>query len=137
MLAFSPLYRIDPNTVVKTHTRMAEVETMRFIRNNTSIPVPAVQNAYRDDESRQVVIVMDFVQGKTLERARGEMQEAEREPVTSQLRDMAELRQFKGSYIGCIDGSQCNDQYFDEDSEAYGPYKTEEEFNHGIVKAMK
>ncbi|RBQ70446.1 hypothetical protein FVER14953_12260 [Fusarium verticillioides] len=137
-LAFSPVYRIDPWTVVKTHTRMAEAETMRFIRANTLIPVPEVQNAYRDDTTGHTVLIMDYVEGKMLKDAWPAYSEAERESVISQLRGyMAQLRGFKGDFIGCIDGTACNDQYFCEDPEGYGPYKTEQDFNQGIVKAMK
>ncbi|KAF4460116.1 kinase-like domain [Fusarium albosuccineum] len=137
-LAFGPVYRINPTTVVKTHARMAEVEMMKFVRDNTSIPVPEVQNAYTDEKSSKVVIVMDYVEGKTLKDAWIDLTEAERESVISQLRDyMTELHAFKGDFIGCINGTACNDQYFDDDPEGYGPYKTEEEFNQGIVKAMK
>ncbi|PNP75959.1 hypothetical protein FNYG_10819 [Fusarium nygamai] len=130
-LAFSPVYRIDPKTVVKTHTRMAEAETMRFIRANTSIPVPEVQNAYRDDTTGHTVIIMDYVEGKMLKDAWPAYSDAERESVISQLRG------FKGDFIGCIDGTACNDQYFCEDPEGYRPYKTEQDFNQGILKAMK
>ncbi|EWG53934.1 hypothetical protein FVEG_12260 [Fusarium verticillioides 7600] len=137
-LAFSPVYRIDPWTVVKTHTRMAEAETMRFIRANTLIPVPEVQNAYRDDTTGHTVLIMDYLEGKMLKDAWPACSEAERESVISQFRGyMAQLRGFKGDFIGCIDGTACNDQYFCEDPEGYGPYKTEQDFNQGIVKAMK
>jgi hypothetical protein len=137
-LAFGPVYRINPTTVVKTHTRMAEAEMMRFVSANTSIPVPQVQNAYTDEKTGKVVLVMDYVEGKTLKEAWVDLNEAARESIISQLRKyMAELRTFKGDFIGCINGTACNDQYFDEDPEGYGPYKTEGEFNQGIVKAMK
>ncbi|KAI5464364.1 kinase-like domain-containing protein [Mariannaea sp. PMI_226] len=117
---------------------MAEAETMRFIRANTSIPVPEVQNAYRDDESGEVTIIMDFVEGQTLKDAWDEYSEAEQESVISQLRGyMAQLRDFKGDFIGSIDGTACNDQYFSEIPEGYGPYKNEQDFNNGIVRAMK
>ncbi|KAH7241259.1 kinase-like domain-containing protein [Fusarium tricinctum] len=137
-LAFGPVYRINPTTVVKTHTRIAEAEMMRFVRANTSIPVPQVQNAYTDEKTSKVVLVMDYVEGKTLKEAWVDLDEAARESIISQLREyMAELRTFKGDLIGCIDGTACNDQYFDEDPEGYGPYNTEKEFNQGIVRAMK
>ncbi|KAF5676556.1 kinase-like domain-containing protein [Fusarium heterosporum] len=137
-LAFGPVYRINPITVVKLHTEMAEVEMMRFVRNNTSIPVPNVQNAYKDEKTGKVVIVMDYVEGRTLKEAWPDLNETEKESVLLQLRDyMAELHTFKGDFIGCIDGSACNDQYFNDKPEDFGPYKTEEEFNQGIVKAMK
>ncbi|KAI6777476.1 hypothetical protein HG530_001421 [Fusarium avenaceum] len=84
---------------------------MRFVRANTSIPVPQLQNAYTDEKTGKVVLVMDYVEGKTLKEAWVDLDEAARESIISQLREyMAELRTFKGDFIGCIDGTACNDQ---------------------------
>jgi len=45
---FCPVFKIDATTVVKTGdcVRLAEAETMRFVREHTAIPVPKVYNAY-------------------------------------------------------------------------------------------
>ncbi|KAK7416624.1 hypothetical protein QQX98_005095 [Neonectria punicea] len=117
---------------------MAEADTMRLVRANTSIPVPDVQNAYRDEKTGEGIIIMDYVEGITLKEAWGDYSEAQKESVISQLRGyMAQLRLFKGDFIGSINGIACNDQYFTDDPQGYGPYATEEDFNQGIVKAMK
>ncbi len=50
---------------------------------------------------------------------------------------MSQLRRFKGSFIGCIDGTSCQDQFFYSEEEEYGPYQTEDEFNQGIVDLMR
>jgi hypothetical protein len=50
---------------------------------------------------------------------------------------MAQLRTFKSSKIGCIDGTPCHDQYFYGDDDVYGPYHSEDEFNNGIAILMK
>ena len=85
---FSPVYKIDPKTVVKTGkiVRMAEAEAMKFVRANTSIPVPQVRNAYRDDSTGEVVIVMDYVEGESLDKAWEKYTNADRDLVISQLR---------------------------------------------------
>ena len=137
---FAPVYKINRTTVVKTGrvVRMAEAETMKFLRQNTTIPVPAIQNAYRDEDTGHVVIIMDFIDGKNLDEAWAAYTEPERQSVIAQLRDyMAQLRSFKGSFIGCIDGTPCHDQYFYSEKEDYGPYETEQEFNKGVVSLMK
>ncbi|KJK75056.1 hypothetical protein H634G_09691 [Metarhizium anisopliae BRIP 53293] len=101
-------FLIDGKTVVKTgeNTRLAEANTMRFIRENTNIPIPEVYDAYTHDETGH------------------------------QLRGyFNELRRFKSPTISCTDGSPCDDQYFDDDIGGYGPYSTEESFNQGLVRA--
>lgn len=131
---------MDPATVVKTGrvVRMAEAETMRFVSANTTIPVPKVHNAYVDDSSGYVAIVMDFVQGENLDKAWDRLDSDQRESVVQQLRGyMAQLRQFRGEFIGSIDKTWCNDQYFYDDPSGYGPFETEAAFNLGMVRAMK
>jgi len=83
---FAQVYKVDPQTVVKKCLRMFEAETMKFIQANTTIPIPTVQNVYRDEESGYVMIDMDYVEGKTLEAAWDDYTEAEQESVISQLR---------------------------------------------------
>ncbi|EGX94033.1 Protein kinase-like domain [Cordyceps militaris CM01] len=137
---FSPVFKINPTTVVKTAriVRMAEAATMKFVLENTSIPVPAVHNAYIDETTGHVVIIMDFIEGENLDKAWVNYTEPERQSVIVQLQDyMSQLRSFKGSFIGCIDGTPCQDQYFFSEKEDYGPYQTEHEFNQGIVNLMR
>ncbi|EFX04125.1 phosphotransferase enzyme family protein [Grosmannia clavigera kw1407] len=89
---------------------MAEAETMKFIREHTSIPVPDVHNAYIDEQSNHVRIVMEFIEGDNLDVAWETYTETEKASIISQLREyMGELRQIKGTHISSIDGSWCND----------------------------
>ncbi|KAI1163059.1 kinase-like protein [Nemania serpens] len=137
---FTPVYKVDSTTVVKSskRVRLAEAEAMRFVRNNTSIPVPEVYNAYEDEESGHTRIIMEFIEGAELEEVWDTYSAAEKESVVAQLQGyMEELRQFKGTFIGAIDGSWCDDHFFDDDRGGYGPFKNEDEFNAGIVKALK
>ncbi|KAK4457272.1 hypothetical protein QBC42DRAFT_318685 [Cladorrhinum samala] len=48
---------------------MSEANTMRFVRDRTSIPIPEVYNAYVDDKPGQVRVIMEFVEGTPLEKA--------------------------------------------------------------------
>ncbi|KAI3323382.1 kinase-like protein [Xylariaceae sp. AK1471] len=137
---FTPVYKLDSRTVVKSSkdVRLAEAETMKFVRSNTSIPVPEVYNAYTDEESGHTRIIMEFIEGIELKEAWDTYSAEEKELVVAQLQGyMEELRQFKGSFIGAIDGSWCDDHFFDGDRGGYGPFKDEDEFNAGIVKALK
>lgn len=136
----APVYKVNPTTVVKTGriVRMSEAEAMRFVLQNTTVPVPQVHEAYRDPDTEHVVIVMDFVEGQSLDEAWETYSNTERESVVDQLKDyMSQLRACKGQYIGCVDGTACQDQWFYSEEEQYGPYNTEEAFNDEIIALMK
>ena len=137
---FVPVYKINSQTVVKSgqSVRMSEAETMKFVRERTTIPIPQVLDAYTDEQSGMVRIVMEFIEGDNLDAAWDKYTDAEKESVVSQLHGyMGELRQIKGSFIGSVDGFWCNDHYFDNNRGAYGPFADEAAFNQGIVKALK
>ena len=134
---FSPARLLpDGKTVIKMggsiHER--EAETMKFIRQNTTIPVPEVLNVYRYEETGFVCIVMRFVQGKRLNEVWTTLHEDEKKSIARQLRGyFDELRKIKGIFIGGIDGSDCDDQLFPDDVDGWGPYKDESEFNMALV----
>ena len=137
---FVPVYKVDSKTIVKTGSsvRKSEAEIMRFIRNRTSIPVPEVLNSYMDEKRGKECIVMEFIPGDNLDKAWEGYTDIEIESVVSQLRGyMEQLRSIKGTFIGSVDGAPCNDQYFDEKPNGYRPFINEEEFNRGIVSALK
>lgn len=137
---FCPVYKVDDKTIAKTgdSVRLAEAEAMNYIRGNTSIPVPEVYNAYRDDASGHVRIVMEFIEGEKLEDVWPTFDSAQKQCIVGQLREyFTELRQVKGTFIGSVDGSACEDPTFDGNLGGYGPYQTEEEFSNGIIKALR
>lgn len=137
---FVPVYKIDANTVVKTgdSVRLAEAETMKLVRAKTTIPVPEIYNAYTDSSTGNVCIVMEFVKGDCLVDVWDRYNAAQKQEVIEQLRDMfSQLRTLKGSFIGSIDGTACEDPLFEDDLGAYGPYDSEDDFNNGIVTALK
>ncbi|KAJ8127717.1 hypothetical protein O1611_g5919 [Lasiodiplodia mahajangana] len=137
---FAPVYKVDPRTVVKSSKdiRLSEAAAMRFVRNNTNIPVPEVYNAYKDEESGHTRIIMEFIEGVELEKAWDTYLATEKESVIAQLRGyMEELRQLRGTFIGSVDGSWCDDHYFDDQRGGYGPFIDEDDFNAAIVKALK
>ncbi|KND89253.1 hypothetical protein TOPH_06173 [Tolypocladium ophioglossoides CBS 100239] len=109
---FVPVYKVDLKTIVKTGSsvRKSEAETMRFIRDRTTIPVPEVYNAYTDQQTGKGWIVMEFVPGDNLDKVWDNYTNTEKESVISHLRRyMDELRCIKGAFIGSVDGSPCND----------------------------
>lgn len=112
---------------------------MRFVRSKTSIPVPKVIDAFIQEESKHVYIVMEYIDGRPLNEVWDTYSNMQKEHVVSQLkRSMKELRQIKGTVIGSVDGTYCADQFFDgEDKASYGPFKSESAFNDGLVRALE
>ncbi|KKY25467.1 putative phosphotransferase enzyme family protein [Phaeomoniella chlamydospora] len=137
---FCPVYKVDASTVVKTGDciRLAEAATMRLVRRLTNIPVPEVYHAYTDEDSGHVRIVMEFVEGDILADVWDTFDPIQKTKVVEQLRGLcAQLRSIKGPFIGCVDGTACEDQLFTSEPGAYGPYENERTFNEGIIIALK
>lgn len=133
------IYRID-NFVIKTGdaTRLAEALTMKVVRDKTTIPVPKIYNAYVDEQNGHGTIIMDYVEGEELRHVWDALAPEERSSIVDQLRGyMDQLRSIRGSFIGSIDNTYCEDQLFTDDLGAYGPYKDEQSFREGIIKALR
>ncbi|KAJ5212663.1 Aminoglycoside phosphotransferase [Penicillium cinerascens] len=133
------VFRVDDKTVVKLcdPTRLAEAEALRFIHSKTSLPVPEVYNAYVDESTDRGVIVLEYIDGDVFQDVIEEMDDERREKIALELqRFMTELRSFEGEFIGSVDGSPCEDPVFCAEQGVFGPYKTEHEFNEGLILAM-
>lgn len=134
------VYRIDERTVAKAcnQRRLAEAHAMQLVREKTSVPVPKVYNAYVDESTSRGVIVMEYVKGDVLRDVWDKLNLAQRQRVIAQLRSyMNEVRGIKGHFIGSVDGTACDDPVFCAELGGFGPYKTEREFNEGMIRAMK
>ncbi|KAF2678982.1 kinase-like protein [Lentithecium fluviatile CBS 122367] len=120
---FTPVFKVDAHTVVKTgdSVRLAEAAAMRLVRDLTTIPVPQVFNAYKDDDSGHIRIVMEFIEGDVLNDVWDEFSLDQKMDIIQQLRRFfSQLRHIKGAFIG-----------------AYGPYEDEHAFNQGIATALQ
>lgn len=134
------LFKVDSETVLKTGraTRMAEAAALRLVREKTSVPVPEVYDAYmRQDKPDCGVILMEFIEGDTLHDVWGDLDDIQKDSITTQLRGHFEqLRAIKSGFIGSVDGTYCEDQIFSDDRGAYGPFKSDNEFRQGCINAM-
>ncbi|KAI1948751.1 hypothetical protein LOZ12_003625 [Ophidiomyces ophidiicola] len=115
---FVNVYRVDEHTVAKLcpPAQLVEAVAMQLVRSKTSVPVPRVYNAYVDDSTSRGVILMEYIHGDVLTDVWDKLDPCQRANIISQLRQfMDELHAIKG----------------------FGPYKTEEELNNGIVRALQ
>ena len=109
---------------------MAEAETMRYVANNTSIPVPKVQRAWRQDEV--TYITMDVVDGVELQCAWHDMSDKIKRWVVEQLKGyLGQLRVLKPPIDGAVmsaiggplrDGSRVG-------LETFGPFQSHDDFH--------
>ncbi|KAF2434073.1 kinase-like protein [Tothia fuscella] len=141
----SHIYRLNATTVVKVgdHVRLAEAHAMRYVRKNTSIPLPEVLDAYLLDDQEGVsaphtCIVMTFVEGKTLDEEWPTYTDVEKANITSELKSyIAEMRTLRSSQIASVDGTYCNDQFFSDELGSYGPFESESAFKAGLAAALR
>lgn len=76
-----------------------EAEVLRFVKANTTIPVPEV---FSSDWDR---ITMEYIEGQTLKEAWPTLTPNQRTGILDQLRDyIAQLRAMPGTYLGRFDG---------------------------------
>jgi hypothetical protein len=103
---------------------------MKFVRENTTIPVPRVH------ETTPTSITMDYVEGTILKEAWPTLSEPQQATVMSELRDyLAQLRAIKGSYIGGIDktGPAFEVRF---SAESGGPFDTQAEYNSFLLTQL-
>ena len=87
---------VSSNIVVKLgpDVEMTEAENMKFVREQTSIPVPRVLNACEKEGIGY--IIMEYVEGEMLRKAWPRLAREEKDTVLSELRDyMCQLRRIK------------------------------------------
>ncbi|EME84196.1 uncharacterized protein MYCFIDRAFT_210810 [Pseudocercospora fijiensis CIRAD86] len=134
----SGAYRFNDRIVIKVGdaSRMSEAAAMRLLSEKTAIPIPTVHDAYIQDDGCGVII-MEYVEGVTLDKAWPTYDLAQKQAVVHQLkRYLNELRQIQSPVISSVDGEPCCDQFFSWDMREYGPYSTEMQFHEGLVQAL-
>ncbi|ERF73998.1 hypothetical protein EPUS_03812 [Endocarpon pusillum Z07020] len=84
------IYRLTPTTVAKTGdlVSLSEAAVMRLVRSKTSIPVPQVLDAYirTEDGSGHGCIIMEYVEGETLDKAWEACTPTQKDGIVKQLK---------------------------------------------------
>lgn len=133
---------IDSNTVVKygSGVKLAEAEVMKLVSEKTTIPIPKVEAAYVLEGKGY--IIMSYEPGERFDDYWDAASEDVREGLIAQLKGyVSQLREVKGSFIGRVDYTPCQDAVFMwdyvEGTHEYGPYDDQEALNEGLVKALE
>lgn len=124
---------ISKHRIVKTGDGVSLIEaaTMRFVAENTSLPVPKVYCSFV--RKKRVYIVMERIRGEEIPKAWGKLSERSRQKIFAQLRRMfQELRAPKpppDTGVGnCISGS-LHDSRIPQSAPRFGPFHSIQEFH--------
>ena len=130
------IVRISEYLVVKKADDIPvhEAPTLRFIAENTTIPVPKVHDVRLEDD-KVVGIVMDYMPGKPLDEVWNTLSPSQKQSIAEQLRGyISQLRDLKGNYIGAIGRGTVS---MGKWGPIYGgPFDSELEFNQWILSDL-
>lgn len=132
--------QISRHKVVKTgpNIHLAEARTMRFIAQNTSLPVPKVWCAFV--HKGRTYIVMERIRGQELPRAWGQLSPESRNYCLQQLKDMIhELRSIKSSCraVANCRGGSLRDSRLHKDCSRFGPFPDIQSFHRWLRDDIK
>ena len=137
-LTSSKILYLSPTRLVKygRTVHLSEASALRLVAATTSIPVPKVYCAFRDEKSGMSYIVMERLDGEMLGYEKLlKMPKEEKEGIWKQLKDiLEELRGIENLRPGAVcaaDGGTLHDHRIlgAAGANGMGPFKTEREFN--------
>ncbi|KAK6502971.1 hypothetical protein TWF481_008007 [Arthrobotrys musiformis] len=145
-MASKVFYLPDTNTVLKVGctnlVKQNEAEALRLLGSKTSVPVPKVHEYY--EKNGLGFLHMSKIEGTPLSDVWKEWPQEKRDKVISQLRGYIEQWQgITGDFYGAIGGNPCEDGFFTHWSPPsrkilkYGPFASRQEYNAGLVEAIK
>jgi hypothetical protein len=78
------------------------------------------------------------VKGDRLEDVWDKLDQSQKQTIVEQLKDFfLDLRKIKGTFVGCIDNTACEDQLFTDELGGFGLHENESKFNQGNVTALQ
>jgi aminoglycoside phosphotransferase len=130
---------VSPHKIVKVGRRvhLVEAATMRFVAENTSIPVPKIHCAF--ERKKRTYIVMERISGQDLPSAWKNLSKSQTERVFDQLRKMMdELRSLKppAGMVGVQSsvGGSLYDVRLPHGNPRFGPFVTQQDFHRWLRK---
>ncbi|KAK4543569.1 hypothetical protein LTR36_005464 [Oleoguttula mirabilis] len=134
--------KVGEQFAVKYGSRVTllEAENMEYLAN-TAVPAPKVYASMKDPEEDRLFIIMEFIEGETLEAALPSLTSAECDSVFDQIRRaLIHMRSFPPpDYLGSsgrrpyLDGIFFSDPV---DPKTSGPFADEDEMNEGMLRRL-
>jgi hypothetical protein len=132
------VFRLDPWTVAKrTHefSFEREIQAMEFIRLNTTIPIPKIQDAWQEGEWGW--IVMNYISGERADLVWPTLSPQQQANTATQVRDV--LRQLRALHpprpglVGSCSGGPGFDDRIDN-QRTFGPFESVGEFHEYLYE---
>lgn len=121
--------------------KLSEAESMRYVAQHTSIPVPPVYEFYIRDGNGY--IVMGRLAGERLTHVWPQLSADLQLAVAKQIRGfVTELQNLSGDFYGALWQQPCEDIFFHHlpygtKSITYGPYRSRQQYNQGLIDALQ
>ncbi|KAK2737298.1 hypothetical protein FQN57_000382 [Myotisia sp. PD_48] len=132
---------ISKNKIVKSGPRvhLTEAATMRFVAQNTSLPIPKVYCAFV--RKNYAYIVMEKIQGEVIPKAWKSLSEEARRNILSQLKKMIQelraLRPAEGTGVESCVGNSLYDWRVPRAFPRFGPFKTIQDFHQWLRQDLQ
>lgn len=131
------IIRLDEDRVCKSGVlNRRETDTMRFIADNTTIPVPKVrQTRWNSAPEKGSEYIMDYMPGQPLDRVWKTLNHEQKVSICHQLGGyLSQLKRLKGKRIEGMNGTAVSVGI--RDPRMVGPFETEKEFNDFLFKSL-
>lgn len=141
--------RLTSTTVVKfgPQASLIEAKNMRFVRDNTSIPVPKLYAAYAygpldraKSTEYDVYIFMENIEGENLESCWDTLDDEQKETIHGELKGYMDLLRSlpDPGYIGGVDHGPLTELLFESSAaDTRGPFTDENDFNTALSCAYE
>ena len=140
--AVSTVVKVGEQFAVKYGRRVSplEAENLRYLAN-TAVPVPKIYGFMTDPQTNRSFIIMELIEGKTLEKILPSLSSADRRDVFEQIQDaLVHLRSLQPpGYIGSVGRKPLADGIFYTeplDPTTSGPFASQDEMNEGIIRRL-
>ncbi|KAB5526463.1 kinase-like domain-containing protein [Coniochaeta sp. 2T2.1] len=136
------VWSIGSNLIVKERNDNLpnyEAENIRFLKENTTIPVPAIVEEWREPNG-QYFIITKRIAGEPLSSAWGAMSGVERDRVAKQTADfLGQLRHLRSPQIQSLDGQPIFSAFLFPNSYGlpHGPFSSDDEIWDEMAKALE
>ncbi|EKJ70509.1 hypothetical protein FPSE_09262 [Fusarium pseudograminearum CS3096] len=120
---------------------LQEAENLRFMSENSKVPVPKFYKTMAEPETGINFIVMEYIDSKTLAEQWPSLEASEKLEIADHLRViLQDLRSLKPpSYLGSLNRKPFQDGIFwtpEQNAATSGPFDTEDDLNEGILKRL-